>query len=74
MKRSNKYRSKATKKRTGKALTISLLVSGIIMTGIVTWVGLNDWDIEKSIEKIETAIGLNIVSNGEQLKVRPCSS
>jgi len=69
MKRSNKYRSKATKKRTGKALTISLLVSGIIMTGIVTWVGLNDWDIEKSIEKIETAIGLNIVSNGEQLEV-----
>lgn len=69
MKRSNKYRDKSTKKRTGKALTISLLISGVIMTGIVTWVGLNDWDIEKSIKKVETAIGLEKADNGEKLAV-----
>ena len=67
MKRNNKYKYKSSKKRTGKTLTIVLLISGIIMTGLVTWVGINDWDVEKSFKEIGTAIGIPKEDNTNQL-------
>ena len=40
-----------------------LLISGVIMTGLVTWIGMNDWNIEKSFEKVGEQMGL---VNGEK--------
>ena len=57
MGRKNNKSNKKNKKQ-GKALTFTLLISASLMTGMVTWVGLNDWDVEKSIEKVRVAIGL----------------
>ena len=51
MKRNNNYMFQSRKKQKGKALMISLLISGIIMTGLVVWIGLNDWNVEKSFKK-----------------------
>ena len=36
----------------GKALTFTLLISAILVTGMVTWIGLNNWDVEKSIQEV----------------------
>lgn len=58
MKRNKNYRFQSHKKGKGKVLTISLLISGIIMTSLVTWVGFNGWDVEKSIDKLGTTIGI----------------
>lgn len=58
MKRSKKYTFRSPKKKSGKALTISLLISGILMTSLVVWVWLNNWDIEKSYTRIGVAVGL----------------
>ena len=58
MNRKNKYTFQQNKKKSGKGLTIMLLISGVIMTGLVAWTGMNDWDIEKSFGKIGTQIGL----------------
>ena len=69
MKRNNNYKFKSSKKRTGKTLTIILLISGVIMTGLVTWVGINDWDVEKSFKKIGTAIGITKGDNVEKLEL-----
>lgn len=44
--------SQAARKRKGKALTITLAVSGAIMTGLVIWLGINGWDVEKSYQKM----------------------
>lgn len=57
MKRKNKYLYQSKRNRKGKTLTISLIVSGIIMTGLVVWIGFNDWNVERSIEKVELALG-----------------
>lgn len=58
MKRSKNYKFQSRKKKSGKALTISLIISGTIMTSLVVWVWLNNWDVEKSYTRIGTAIGL----------------
>ena len=52
------YNYKPKRKRSGKGLTIVLLISGIIMTGLVTWTGMNNWNLEKSFGKIVEQIGL----------------
>lgn len=58
MKRKNKFSNKKNKKKQGKALTITLLISGVIMTGLLIGLGMNDWDVEKSIKKGQEAIGM----------------
>ena len=58
MKRSKNYKFQSQKKKSGKALTISLIISGTIMTSLVVWVWFNNWDIEKSYTRIGTVIGL----------------
>ncbi len=60
MKRKNNYTNKKNKKKQGKALTITLLISGVIMTGLLIWFGMNDWDVEKSIKKGQEAIGMSV--------------
>jgi len=52
MKRTNKNQFRRAKKKQSKVVTISLIISGILMTGLVTWIAMNDWDVEKSFEKI----------------------
>ena len=69
MKRRNNYKYKSSKKRTGKIVAIILLISGIIMTGLVTWVGINDWDVEKSVKKVRTAIGIPKEESVDQLEL-----
>ena len=38
MKRKNNYTNKKNKKKQGKTLTITLLISGVIMTGLLIWI------------------------------------
>lgn len=59
MKRKNNYYKKKHKKK-GKGLTITLLISVVIMTGLLTWLGMNDWDVEKSIQKGQEAIDMSV--------------
>ena len=49
------YKSKSKKNR-NKVLTISLIISGVILSGLVVWVGMNDWDLQKSYKEVEHAI------------------
>lgn len=50
-------------------LTIFLIISGIIMTGLVTWVGINDWDVEKSFREMKTAIGIPMEDDVNRLEI-----
>ena len=38
-------------------MTIALILSGIVMTGAVAWIGMNDWDIEESINRLKGSAG-----------------
>lgn len=38
-------------------MTITLILSGIVLTGAVAWVGMNDWDIEQSINRMKGIAG-----------------
>ena len=68
MKRNSKYAYQSTNKRKSTVLTISLIISGIIMTGLVVWVGLNDWNVGKSFKTIGVAIGVT-EDNDDELKL-----
>ncbi|MDN4606352.1 M15 family metallopeptidase [Sporosarcina highlanderae] len=48
----NRKRRSTFSKKSNKALTITLLLVGIFMTAIVVWVGMNDWDVNKSLKQI----------------------
>ncbi len=66
MKRKNSYSKKRYKKnKQGKTLTIILLISAIIMTGLVAWVGMNGWDVEKSIQRAQEAAGMSVPAEDE---------
>lgn len=56
MKRKNKY---TKQKKKGKGLTITLLLSALLMTGLVTILGLNGWDIERSIQSGQAFFGIS---------------
>jgi len=68
MKRKNNY---TNKKKQGKALTITLIISGVIMTGLLIGLGMNDWDVEKSIKKGQEAIGMSVAKDEEEVVVNP---
>ncbi|QUW23742.1 D-alanyl-D-alanine carboxypeptidase family protein [Sporosarcina sp. Marseille-Q4063] len=55
MKRNKSYQYRSQKKK-GKALPITLISLGIIVAGITSWIGMNDWNLEKSYKKIEQVI------------------
>ena len=59
MKRNKSYQNISQKKK-GKALPIILISLGIIVAGIIVWIGMNDWNFEKSYKKVEHAIALVI--------------
>ncbi|HEX5563576.1 MAG TPA: M15 family metallopeptidase [Sporosarcina sp.] len=48
MNRKRKYKSG---KKSNKALTITLLLTGLIMTAVVVWIGMNDWDVNKTLRQ-----------------------
>lgn len=58
MKNKTKYNYQKNNKGQSKALTITLLISAIIMTGLVAWVGMNDWSVEKSMNEFREVLGL----------------
>lgn len=64
MKRKKSYSKKRHKKQ-GKGLTITLLVSAVIMIGLLTWLGLNNWDVDKSIKNAQEAIGMSVPAEDE---------
>lgn len=52
MKRSQSYKFRSEKKKS-KAILITFAVIGILLiSSIVTWTGLNNWDVEKSYNRI----------------------
>ncbi|NYF25938.1 D-alanyl-D-alanine carboxypeptidase family protein [Sporosarcina sp. JAI121] len=58
--KNNYYTKKHKKKKQGKTLTITLLISGIVMTGLLVWLGLNDWNVGKSMKKAQEVIGMSV--------------
>lgn len=42
--------------KTNKALTITLLTTSIIMTALVVWIGLNGWDVTKTLKQVGIGI------------------
>lgn len=58
MKRSKKHTFQRTKKKRGKALAIVFsVVLSLIIASIVIWVGMNDWDVQKSYQRISSKLG-----------------
>ncbi|WP_318618089.1 M15 family metallopeptidase [Sporosarcina sp. YIM B06819] len=55
----NKYNYNYQKKKKGqsKALTITLFISAVLMTGLVIWLGMNDWSVEKSAKQFQEIVG-----------------
>ncbi|MCG7346353.1 M15 family metallopeptidase [Sporosarcina sp. ACRSL] len=58
-----------SKKSTGKALTITLLLTGLLMTAIVVWIGMNDWDVSKTLRQVD--IGKTEEPLPEQQEIEP---
>lgn len=58
MKKKTKYNYQKKNKGQSKALTITLLISAIVMTGLVAWVGMNDWSVEKSMKEFQGFLGI----------------
>lgn len=58
MKKKTKYNYQKKNKGQSKALTITLLISAIVMTGLVAWVGMNDWSVEKSMKEFQGVLGI----------------
>ncbi|MDW0118038.1 M15 family metallopeptidase [Sporosarcina thermotolerans] len=48
----NRKRRSTYSKKSNKALTITLLLVGALLTAIVVWIGFNDWDVNKSLNQI----------------------
>jgi zinc D-Ala-D-Ala carboxypeptidase len=55
MKRKKSYQYRTQKKK-GKVLPITLISLGTIVAVIIVWIGMNDWNLEKSYKKIEQVI------------------
>jgi zinc D-Ala-D-Ala carboxypeptidase len=55
MKRKKSYQYRSQKKK-GKVLPITLISLGTIVAVIIVWIGMNDWNLEKSYKKIEQVI------------------
>lgn len=49
MKRKNKFTYRSERKKSGKALIIAFMISGVMMIGLVIWLGMHQWDLNKSI-------------------------
>ncbi|WP_246231618.1 M15 family metallopeptidase [Sporosarcina jiandibaonis] len=67
MKRKKSYQYRSQKKK-GKALPITLTSLGVIVAGIIIWIGMNDWNLEKSYEKVEDAITLVIYKDDNKVE------
>lgn len=71
MKRKSNYTNKKNKEKQGKTLMITLLISGFIMTGLLIGLGMNDWDVEKSIKKGQEAIGMSVANEDSPPEAEP---
>ncbi|MCM3710287.1 M15 family metallopeptidase [Sporosarcina luteola] len=49
MNRNRKYQSR---KKSNKALTITLLLTSLLMTAIVVWIGMNNWDVNRALRQV----------------------
>ena len=47
----NRKRNYQNRKKSNKALTITLLLTSLLMTAVVVWIALNDWDVNKTLRQ-----------------------
>lgn len=75
MKRKSKTQFQSMKKRKqrGKSVTISLIITGLLMTGLVIWIAINDWDVERSFGKVKF-ITDELEQENEEVEKRPDST
>lgn len=64
MKRSKSYMFRSERNKKRKVLPTILITAIVLLSaGIVTWIGLNDWNIEKSYKRVEAAINQTMQKN-----------
>lgn len=61
MKKKKSYTYQKRKNKKGAGLTILLSITALIMTGLVIWIAVNDWDVAQSYER-----GLEVVGVSKQ--------
>jgi D-alanyl-D-alanine carboxypeptidase len=73
MKKKSTYNYQKKKKEQSKVLTILLITSAVVMTGLVAWLGMNDWSVEKSTKEFQGFLGItaSVVEEPEPSKVEP---
>ena len=64
MKKKRTYTYQKKKNIKGAGLTIFLSISALIMTGLVIWIAVNDWDVTQSYER-----GLEVLAVSKQPEV-----
>lgn len=48
----NRNRKNKSRKKSNRTMTITLLLTSLIMTAIVVWIGMNDWDVNKTLRQV----------------------
>lgn len=57
MKKNQSYMFRSEKKKKRKVIPMIMLIIGVLLTaGTITWIGLNNWDVERSYQRIVDAI------------------
>lgn len=64
MKKKRTYTYQKKKNKKGSGLTIFLSITALLMTGLVLWIAVNDWDVKRSYER-----GLEVVGVSKQPEV-----
>lgn len=66
MKRSKSYMFRSERNKKRKVIPIILITIAVLLSAVtITWVGLNDWNIEKSYKRAEAAINKTIQKDAE---------
>ncbi|WP_082294941.1 M15 family metallopeptidase [Sporosarcina ureilytica] len=64
MRKRNQYMFRTEKKTKTKKrlLMITLIAASFLIIAVVGWIGFNDWDVKKSYQRVETALGISKVT------------
>ncbi|AOV09054.1 hypothetical protein BI350_02900 [Sporosarcina ureilytica] len=56
------FRTEKKTKTKKRLLMITLIAASFLIIAVVGWIGFNDWDVKKSYQRVETALGISKVT------------